>query len=340
MNFDQCLNSLLLGRGLSRQTAAHSFKQVFSEAVGLNKVKSLLLLIAQKGESAEELSGCLDALQRLEQRTAVVGDEVMDTCGTGGDHSNSLNISTLAAFVIAGAGGKVAKHGNRGISSPCGSSDLLEALGVRLDSGPEKMLLSLRENGIAYFHAPYYHPVFSKMQPIRKLLRVRTLFNLIGPLANPLQVKSQLIGVAKKQFLPLFAETLRERGVQRAMVCHSRDGMDEISIHADTDAAWIEGHVIRALVIRPKTFFRKPLKRLPAIRSLQEKIRISLAILNNEIAGEMRYLICINAAAGLLVSGIADSLGEGIERAEESLLSGRAARALQGLITTSGGAPA
>ena len=174
--------------------------------------------------------GCHAALSRYEQSRRVPVSPVIDTCGTGGDGSHSINVSTLTAFLVAAAGGYVAKHGNRAISSKCGSSDLMDGLGVKIDCAPGIMFKAVFKIGIGYFHAPLYHPTFLKFQPLRRRLGTRTIFNLLGPLVNPVRLDGQLVGVSRPDQVRLYSECLRRLGLKRALVCHSLDGIDRKSV--------------------------------------------------------------------------------------------------------------
>jgi len=205
MRIEKSITRLLQRRNLTETEAYGVFGDLFDQKLTMPEAKALLLLLAEKGETVDEVRGCLNALRKREPVLRAPAGGVMDTCGTGGDGSHSINVSTLAAFVIAGAGGKVAKHGNRAVSSKSGSSDLMESFGIKLDAKPRRMIESISRNGIGYFHAPFYHPVFSKVQPLRKALGVRTIFNLLGPLVNPVKIRYQLVGVAKREFLDLYA---------------------------------------------------------------------------------------------------------------------------------------
>ena len=345
MNFHEALVPLLAGKNLSGKQAFSIFLALFEEKLSKAQAKSLLLLLAKKGESPGELQGCLEALRKLEPPRKTGIRRLMDTCGTGGDGKGSLNISTLAAFVIAGAGGKVAKHGNRSISSSCGSSDLVEALGVKLDAGPGKMIAAIRQCGIGYFHAPFYHPVFARVQGLRRELKTRTIFNLLGPLANPLELEGQLVGVARKKNLRLFAEALRKRKIRRALVCRGADGLDEISAACETDAAWVSRGRIRYKKIKPGdrfslSFPRKSLdfaKTMSDTGTLSKNKSLALGILRGKTKGYWREMVVLNGAAGLVVAGRAKSLPEASRLAEESLDSGRAYAALRSLVRISRG---
>ncbi len=332
MKIDSVLIRLLHGRDLSKSESGAMFRQIFQLQVPEAKIKALLLLLAQKGETPAEVLGCLKALQALERPAQISIPGLMDTCGTGGDGKHSLNVSTLAALVIAGAGGKVAKHGNRGISSRCGSSDLMEALGVKLDAPKSRMIESIRRFGIGYFHAPFYHPVFSKMQPLRKKIKTRTIFNLLGPLANPVCVSAQLLGVSSPRALKLYADVLRAGKSRSSLVCHSKDGLDEISTQAPTDVAKISnGQVIWGRIEPRRLGFRTSKTGTLKVHSIRQSRDLALKLLQNKFYGPTRDIVVLNAAAGLWVSAKAKGLREGIEMADESLRSGNAYRALSGL---------
>lgn len=336
MNLHPIFFALLQKKSLSEKQAMLLFAELFKQKIPTREAKNLLLLLARKGETAAEVSGCVQALEALEPPFRTTHTEaLMDTCGTGGDGSHSLNISTLAAFLIAGAGGKIAKHGNRGLSSPCGSSDLLEALGVKLEAGKARMMKALNQVGIAYFHAPYYHPVFSRMQPLRKSLGVRTLFNLLGPLANPCEIRYQLVGVSKKEYLDLFAQVLCRKGVKRALICHSQDGLDEISVQAPTWAIWIDQGKISYEIFQPKKFGMKSNSGGLKGGDPHKNKSLSLKLLQGKLKGIARNTVILNAAAGLLVSGLAKDWGDGLHKAEISLDSKKAYQTLLGLIEIS-----
>jgi len=323
---------LITGRSLSLTDARKFFNLLFTGAIPFTKAKSFLLLLAQKGETAEELLGCLQALQTLEKPIGPRIPGLMDTCGTGGDGRQTINISTLVALVIAGAGGKIAKHGNRAISSKSGSSDLLEAFGVKLDTAPKKVIDAIKHSGLGYFHAPFHHSVFAKMQPLRKALKRRTILNLLGPLVNPMRLDHQLVGVSEKRLIPLYAKVLSKLGRKTALVCHSADGMDEISTSLPTTVAWVTPNKVRMSVIRPGTYGLKKasLKHL-SVNSVKKSRARAENILTGKEKGPARDTIILNAAYGLLLCGKAGSVQEGIALAKESLDSGKALMALRQL---------
>lgn len=334
--FNKTLIRLLQEESLSLAEARRAFTLLFTEALPVTRAKSFLLLLTHKGETADELLGCLQALQALEKPLGAKIPGLMDTCGTGGDGQQSINISTLVALVIAGAGGKIAKHGNRAISSKSGSSDLMESFGVKLNALPKKMLLALKRSGLGYFHAPVYHPVFSRMQPLRQTLKRRTILNLLGPLVNPMRLDYQLVGVAQKKLVPLYAKVLSKLGRKAALVCHSEDGMDEISTSAPTTAAWVTPNRVRMTVIQPRTFgLQKARHRDLAVDSVKKSKRKAEDILNGTEQGPARDTIVLNAAYGLLLCGKARSVPEGIRLAQNSLDSGKARNILKQLKTLS-----
>ena len=326
------LTKLLLGRDLTLSESREFFGRLFTGAVPFTKAKSFLLLLAQKGETADEFLGCLRALQALEKPIGPRIPGLMDTCGTGGDGRKTINISTLVALVIAGAGGKIAKHGNRAISSKSGSSDLMEAFGVKLDAAPRKMIAAIRRSGLGYFHAPFFHPVFAAVQPLRRSLRRPTILNLLGPLANPMRLDHQLVGVSRKHLIPLFAKVLSKLGRRTALVCHSNDGMDEISTSVPTTVAWVTPGKVRMSVIRPGSYgLRKAsLKHLSVDSVGKSKLRAQKILAGKE-RGPARDMVVLNAAFGLLLCGKARSVQEGIALAQKSIDSGKALKVLKQL---------
>ena len=326
------LTKLLRRTDLTLSESRAFFRQLFTGAIPFTKAKSFLLLLAQKGETADEFLGCLRALQALEKPIGPRIPGLMDTCGTGGDGRKTINISTLVALVIAGAGGKIAKHGNRAISSKSGSSDLMEAFGVKLDAAPRKMIAAIRRSGLGYFHAPFFHPVFAAVQPLRRSLRRPTILNLLGPLANPMRLDHQLVGVSRKHLIPLFAKVLSKLGRRTALVCHSNDGMDEISTSVPTTVAWVTPGKVRMSVIRPGSYgLRKAsLKHLSVDSVGKSKLRAQKILAGKE-RGPARDMVVLNAAFGLLLCGKARSVQEGIALAQKSIDSGKALKVLKQL---------
>ena len=326
------LSRLVIGQSLSVKDARRVFDLLFKGVLPFSQAKSLLLLLAQKGETTDELLGGLQAFSALEKPIGPRIPGLMDTCGTGGDGRYTLNISTLVALVIAGAGGKIAKHGNRAISSRSGSSDLMESFGINLDAGSRKMIPAIHHCGLGYFHAPSYHPVFARIQPLRQALKRRTILNLLGPLVNPMKLDHQLVGVSEARLIPLYASVLAKLGRKSALICHSHDGMDEISTSVPTAVAWVtRNHVRRGFILPQRLGLKSAKSRDLAVHSIKNSKRRTLNILKGKDHGPARDTIVLNAAYGLLLCQKASSVEEGIVFAEESIDSGNALNVLKQL---------
>jgi anthranilate phosphoribosyltransferase len=286
------------------------------------QVAALLMALRTKGETVDELEGFARAMLEM-ARAVQTGASVVDTCGTGGDRSGTFNISTVAAIVTAACGVRVAKHGNRAASSRCGSADLLEALGVRIDLDPAGVERCLDEAGIAFMFAPMFHPATAYVVGIRRELRVPTLFNFLGPLTNPARPVAQVVGVSDPRMLPLVAQVLARRGV-RAMVFRGEDGLDEL-----TTAAMSVVHETRDGDVRERTLDPSELGLAKATDEdlrggdVETNTRIARAILDGE-RGSRRDVVLLNAAAALEVAGEAASIGDGIALAAAAIDDGRA----------------
>ncbi|MCX7625307.1 MAG: anthranilate phosphoribosyltransferase, partial [Candidatus Sumerlaeaceae bacterium] len=276
------------------------------------------------GETAEELLGFALAFRELAEPFAAPEGVILDTCGTGGDHSGTFNISTAVAFVVAGAGVRVAKHGNRSITSKCGSADVLQELGVRIDCPKAVMEKALEEIGICFLFAPQYHQAMRAVAEIRRELGFRTIFNMLGPLLNPARASHQLIGVFCDTCVRMHAQALQQLGSKRALVVHGTDGLDEISTCATTHAAELSGGEIRDFALTPEEFgFER--RKLEDLRggSAAENAAAILQILDGE-PGPRTDIVLLNAGAALYVAERAQSIAEGIELAREVLRGGKA----------------
>ncbi len=346
MKLNDLIDKLLLKENLTTYESKVLFEQLFSDKI-INEpfAKLILILLAIKGESAEELAGLVRTIRRIEKPVRAYGlPDLVDGCGTGGDGTDTFNISTLASLAAAGAGAHVAKHGNRSISSQCGSADLFEALGVTIDAPLKRMLKALKNKNcrIAYFHAPIYHQSFKKLQPIRMKLRekyqARTIFNLVGPLTNPLQPKRQVIGVFRKDLVKKVAETSKKIGLKHVLVVHSSDGMDELTTTAKTDVAELRNGSIKQYSVSPAQFrFRMGSQKELKGGNADVNKKIALKILKGEDKTARCDVVLLNAAAILYVSGKAKNLREGILLARKSIDSGMALRTLKNLIRISHG---
>lgn len=329
MMFDNFIFKLVKKQDLNASEAFKCFKLLFKGLLTFEQAKTLLLLLTAKGESASELEGCLKVLRTLEKPKKVNIPSLMDTCGTGGDFRSTINISTISALVIAGAGGKVSKHGNRAISSKSGSSDFLESFGVSLNMPHSKIVTSIKKFGIGYFHAPNHHPVFKKLHPLRIKLKKRTILNLLGPLVNPLKLEYQLVGVSSEKLLYLYAKTISKTAQKQTLICHSFDGMDEISTAVDTRIALVTPGKIKYGYIKPRKYqLRKALDKDLFAKNKTEAKQIAIKILTNKWRGPATDLIALNAGCGLFVSKKAKNISHGIKLAKESIKSGNAYQAL------------
>lgn len=329
----EILSRVAAGETLDSVAAAAAVNVIMEGKATRAQIGSFLTALKVRGETEEEIAGAATSLrERAVPFPATDLDNALDTCGTGGDEAGTVNVSTLAAIVAAGAGAKVAKHGNRSVSSLCGSADLLSALGIRAEVHPGIAARCLDETGFAFLFAPLYHPAMKEVAPVRQELGFRTIFNLIGPLCNPAGVRRQLLGVFSRDLVPLMAGVLVRLGTRRALVVASDDGLDEISVCAPSTVAEVyEGGRVEVRTLDP-TRFGFPLRAAGALRggTPEENAAISLELLDGA-EGAVREAVILNAAAALEVSGRASGLDEGIEMAARSIDSGAARRVLDGV---------
>jgi anthranilate phosphoribosyltransferase len=311
------------GATLPAALAEATLEEMVDGAAPPVQVAALLAMLRLRGETSEELAAFARVMREHAVRVDAPEDAV-DLAGTGADGSGSFNVSTVAAFVAAGAGASVAKHGNRAITSRCGSADLIEALNIPLEPGPEAVARSIRDTGFGFMFAPAFHPAMREVMPIRRALPMRTAFNLIGPLSSPAHVRRQLIGVADPSLLAVIAGALARMDVVRALVVHGADGMDELSLAGANRALLVEAQRITELEIEPMALglAAAPAKALQG-GDPQLNAAITLSVLGGE-PGPPRDVVLLNAAAALWVAGVASDLDEGLERAAASIDSGRA----------------
>lgn len=327
----QTLRRLVRRENLSEREAADAVAAILSGEVPEALTGAFLAALAAKGETVEELTGAARAMRRHAARIQVTAPAVVDTCGTGGDGGGTFNVSTTTAFVVAGCGVTVAKHGNRSVTSRCGSADLVEALGVRLEAPLEVVEEAVSAIGIGFLFAPRHHGAMRHAAPVRRALGIPTLFNLLGPLTNPAGADCQLLGVNAPQLTELFAEALLRLGSRRAFVVHGHDGLDEISVCAPTRVTELDGRTIRTYDLDPQPFFG----RLAAPGEIAgggpaENAAITRAVLAGE-RGARRDIVLLNAAAALQAAGRAGGWEEGLELAAEAIDSGAAADKLAAL---------
>lgn len=295
------------------------------------EVSSFLMALREKGPTVAEITGAARIMRQFVVGIKSDHEVVLDTCGTGGDKSGTFNISTCAAFVVAGAGVAVAKHGNRSVSSKCGSADILEGLGVRLDLPPERLEECLNEVGIAFLFAQRHHPAMKNVAAIRKELGVETIFNVLGPLTNPARATHQVIGVYSRKLVEPMAQVLRNLGLRRALVVHGSDGLDEITTTGPTHFCEYNGQDLLSYDISPDEV-GLPVARPEELKGgdLEDGLRIFSAILNGE-AGPRRDIVLLNAAYALYVSEKVTSIEDGLILAARSLDDGQAKAKLEAL---------
>jgi anthranilate phosphoribosyltransferase len=312
------------GAAMPAPLAEAAMEELMDGAAPATQVAALLGMLRLRGETPEELA----AFARVMRSRAVHVDapaDAIDLCGTGADGSGTFNISTLAALVVAGAGVPVAKHGNRAVTSRCGSADVVEALGIPLDPGPAEVARSIRETCFGFIFAPSYHPAMKHAMPIRRELPIRTVFNLLGPISSPAGVRRQLLGVAEERLLPLMAGALARLDVEQALVVHASDGLDELSLAGVNHALLVEGRKVSEVEIDPSGL---GLMRAPATALAGGDAQLNSAIALSVFGGEpgpARDVVLLNAGAALFVAGRAADVREGVGMATASIDSGRAA---------------
>ncbi|MCG3176106.1 MAG: Anthranilate phosphoribosyltransferase [Candidatus Omnitrophica bacterium] len=305
---------LRAGRDLASSEMTDAMRAIMSGQAQESDIADLLVLLRQKGESVGEIVAAARVLREHGVRTASDHPEWLDTCGTGGDASRTLNVSTIASFLCAAAGARVAKHGNRSVSGVCGSADLLEALGVPMDAGAQKIERGIAEVGWGFLFAPLYHPAVKHAMAARKRVGGKTVFNLIGPLSNPTGAGHHLLGVYSRPLVRAFAEALKELGCVSALIVHGEDGLDEISISAPSVYAELSGGQIREGRLEPEDvgIRRVPLDVL-RVADAEDASRLALDILGGA-SGPASDIVCLNAGAGLRAAGLAPSIAEGYRR--------------------------
>ena len=328
------IGQVATGAALTREQAAEAFDRMMSGEATPSQMGGLLMALRVRGETVDEITGAVTAMRAKMLRVAAPAYAI-DVVGTGGDASGSFNISTCAAFVVAGAGVPVAKHGNRALSSRSGAADVLVALGVRIDLPPEAISACIKEAGIGFMFAPSHHPAMKHVGPTRVELGTRTIFNLLGPLSNPAGVKRQMVGVFSKQWVEPLAHVLKNLGSERAYVVHGSDGLDEITTSGPTTVAALENGAVRMFEITPEEVGIERVKP-QALRG--GDAAANAAALKSVLEGKkgaFRDIAVINAAAALVVAGKAKDLSKAVVMAEKSIDSGEAEATLGRLIAVS-----
>jgi len=335
MNMQTAIKKVTEHEDLSHDEMVAVMRLIMTGEATQSQIGGFLIGLRMKGESIDEIAAAASVMRELATPVDVSGPHLVDTCGTGGDASATFNISTASAFVVAAAGGKVAKHGNRSITSKSGSADVLEAAGVNLDLGPDQVAQCVNELGVGFMFAPKHHGAMKHAIGPRREMGVRTIFNVLGPLTNPAGAPNQVLGVFSNALVEPLANVLKQLGSEHVLVVHSEDGMDEISIGAATHVAELKEGEIRDYIITPEEFGieRASIASL-AVDSAEQSLAVIRSIFSNE-AGPGRDIVAMNAGAAIYAAGLADKLGEGIKVALDVIADGSAQAKLDGLIALS-----
>jgi anthranilate phosphoribosyltransferase len=331
------IQTLLDGNDLPTERAGKLLDIIFEGEVPEVQIAAFLTAMRIKGPTSAELAGLAGSLRSHAVPVKVDIENLIDTCGTGGGRFKTSNISTATAFVVAGAGAYVAKHGNRGITSGCGSADVLAELGVKIDASADVVAKCIKEAHIGFMFAPMFHPAMKYVQPIRKSLGFRTVFNILGPLASPASVPCQLMGVADEKLLDIIPEALKLLGTRRAMVVHS-DGLDEISTTGITKIVELKDGKLSTNELNPEDLGIKPVDiNELKVTDAKESAAILRNILSGKETGPKKDIVMLNAAAAIIVAGLADDFESALKSATESIANGKAQDCLEKLIAVSNG---
>jgi len=335
MDIKAIIARLVDGETLTESDSQALFTAMMCGEATPAQIGAILAALRLRGETVPEITGAAKAMRALSTQVTVSAEHLIDTCGTGGDGASTFNISTAVAFVVAAVGGRVAKHGNRSVSSRSGSADLLEAAGLKLDMTPDEVGRAIDTVGVGFLFAPHHHGAMKHAVGPRKELGVRTIFNLLGPLTNPANAPNQLMGVFSVDWVEPIAQVLQSLGSQHVMVVSAEDGLDEISISGPTQVAELRDGEIHCYSITPEQFgmVHADLKTL-RVESTDESLRVIRSVFNNE-PGPALDIVLLNAGAAIYVSGIAQSIDEGIEMAQDAIGSGLAGEKLKDLISFS-----
>ncbi len=332
MDIKTAINEAINGNDLNRADMHEVMKTIMQGEATPAQIGGLLVALRLKGESVDEITAAAEVMRELAEKVTVDKKYLVDTCGTGGDGANTFNISTASAFVVAASGAKVAKHGNRSVSSKSGSADVLETAGINLELNAQQVENCIENIGIGFMFAPMHHSAMKHAIGPRRELGIRTLFNVLGPLTNPAGAPNQVIGVFSKDWLVPLAETLKQLGSNHVLVVHSDDGLDEISISAKTNVAELKEDQIEIKEINPVNYGME-LQNISnlAVDGVAESLKMMLSVFdNNESAA--KDIVCLNAGAAIYAAGLADSIKDGVIKAQETIASGAAKQKLEQLI--------
>jgi anthranilate phosphoribosyltransferase len=331
------LGALSARRDLTTDEARAAMAEILDGAASPAQIAGFIVALRMKGETVDELAGLVDAMLAAAERVTLPasGPPAVDIVGTGGDRAHTINVSTLAALVVAGAGGRVCKHGNRAASSSTGAADLLEALGVRIECGPDEVARCVAEAGIGFCFAPRFHPAMRHAGPTRRELGIPTVFNFLGPLANPAGVPRLMIGVADPSMAERMVGVLAARGCERALVVHGDDGLDELTVSTTSQVVELVDGSIKTWTVDPATL---GIEAVPKSALVGGDPATNAELARRVLAGEPgphSDIVCLNAGAGLVAAGLADDLAAGVSAARASIDGGAASRALDLLVAVS-----
>ena len=332
MDIQTAINNVINNIDLNRQDMHSVMQAIMQGNATPAQIGGLLVALRIKGETVDEITAAAEVMRQLAAKVEVDKTNLIDTCGTGGDSSNTFNISTTSAFVVAASGAKVAKHGNRSVSSKSGSADVLEAAGINIELNVEQVASCIENIGIGFMFAPMHHSAMKHAIGPRKELGIRTLFNVLGPLTNPASAPNQVIGVFDRKWLNPLAETLKQLGSDHILVVHSEDGMDEISVSAKTFIAELKNKEINSYEISPTDFGIKKfdLKDL-SVENTDESLALMKSVFNNN-NDAAKAIVSLNAGAAIYASGISDSIKTGVDMAINIIESGAAKKKFEMLI--------
>jgi len=328
----EAINKLVNRENLSQEESSMAMNEIMSGEATPAQISSFITALRMKGETIDEITGCAKVMREKVMPIKTDADYVVDTCGTGGDNSHTFNISTISALVAAGAGVRIAKHGNRAVSSDCGSADVLKALGVNIDADADKVAKCIDEVGIGFLFAPLLHPAMKYAIAPRREIGIRTIFNILGPLTNPASAKGQVLGVYDEKLTEPLAYVLKNLGSEHVFVVHGADGLDEMTITDKTFVSELKGGMVHTYTIAPEDFGIHKADRSELIGgTIDDNAKIVLNILNGE-KGAKRDIVLLNAGTAIVAGGKASDIKEGIYLAEESIDSGKALQKLEMLI--------
>jgi len=332
MNMQAAIRAVTERQDLSGEEMADVMHTIMSGQATPAQIGGFLIGLRMKGETVDEIAAAARVMRELATGVGVTGPHLVDIVGTGGDSAGTFNISTTSAFVVAAAGGKVAKHGNRSVSSRSGSADVLEAAGVNLEVSPAQVARCVEEVGLGFMFAPRHHSAMKHAIGPRREMGVRTLFNLLGPLTNPAGAPNQLLGVFSRNWVEPLAQVLAKLGSNHVLVVHSEDGLDEISVGAPTHVAELRAGAITTDTITPEQFGlpRGPIEAL-RVESVEQSVAVLRSVLDGQ-PGPARDVVALNAGAAIYAADVAKSLAEGVAKAMETIASGAARRKLDALV--------